>query len=211
AHTLSEAKRAISSSKSFDVVILDLGWNGDPGPDWSDIAGWDLVKSMPTTEAGDRVPIIMYSYKFDTTESLARTAAELGALPLPKTYTEGSHQTLLCAVRFLAMRALSRSEQLYSLFSDSQRAYKQRERELRLAALLCLVLIGVVGLVLISSAVALAFGRTNQAIFGAIASVLVGTLLTFASNHARSAAQRSEAAMKEARENLASEKPAQAA
>ena len=207
ARTLTEARKAISSPKTFDVVIFDLGWMGDPGNDWSEISGWGLVQSMREAR-GHATPVIMYSNKFDAAESLARTAAGLGVLPLPKTYTDGSHQTLLCAVRFLAMHAPSQGEQL---FSEALGSYRQRQKELRLVARLCLLLIGVVGLVLIATAIALVLGRTNEAIFAAIASVLVGMLLTSASRQSRQAAELSTAAMEDARKNVASEEVAHAA
>jgi len=102
ARRFKEAENLIRDApEPFDVAIIDLGWYAELDLEDRDNAGTRLVDAIRATKGGRRTRIIMYSSRYDEDEVLAESACRLGALPLVKTYTKASHQTLVAAVRFL--------------------------------------------------------------------------------------------------------------
>jgi hypothetical protein len=102
ARRFKEAEDLIHNApEPFDVAIIDLGWYAELDLEDRDNAGTRLVKAIRATKGGRHTRIIMYSSRYDKNEGLAESACRLDTLPLVKTYTKASHQTLVAAVRFL--------------------------------------------------------------------------------------------------------------
>lgn len=191
ANRFEDAERLIAE-KSFDVAVIDLGWAAQPELDDRERAGMRLVEAIRKSGRGHLTRVIMYSSRFDENLSLARAAVDLGTLPLLKTYTPGSHQTLTAAVRFLTSVqrppdeiALSQAEQnFHDRNADLHRLYKQ-----------FLIFIPVVVVVMIAGVATLVIGKTTVAAIQVSGSILVTLLLGYIGRQIRSAVQDAERAL----------------
>jgi CheY-like chemotaxis protein len=195
ARSFKEASETIRRDRPFDVVIIDLGWMGDRDAPEPETAGWQLLDEVRNKEQGENTPVIMYSNRFDSTPTLAQAAVGHRTLPLPKTYTDGSHQTLVAAIRFLAT---AQQTPMGQLFSKAMEGLQMREVELSRLTTLCRWLLVAVGVVLIGGAVMLLLGATNSKAFQLVPPVLIGSMLALASRWVRSAAAASRGAMEDA-------------
>lgn len=196
ARTIEEALKSMRARK-FDAAVLDLGWMGDTDATHPETAGWNLVTELRKTEGNHKTPIIMYSNRFDKDATLARTAVDLETLPLPKTYSDGSHQTLIAAIRFLTS---SQPSSMDELFSIAKTAWQKREEELERTSALFRLLIVVIGVVLVAGVVLLLFGWTTGAVIQAASSVLISSFLAFLSNRVKFAVEQTRDAMKKLEE-----------
>jgi len=101
---------ALIERQEFDVTIIDLGWWGDGEIDLDrrPAAGWQLIRALDAVaerRRSQRPPTIMYSMRYLDDKALAMEAVNGGTLPLPKNYTDASHQTLVAAVEYLGRAA----------------------------------------------------------------------------------------------------------
>jgi CheY-like chemotaxis protein len=195
ARTRKETIAAIERKGPFDLAVIDLGWFGDPNPDHPETAGWDLLEKLRETPRGKATPIIMYSDRFNNEPKLAHDAVVADTLPLPKTYTEGSHQTLIAAIRFLTRPERTPVEEL---FLSAMERLEKRERQLSRLSTVCLCLLVGVGIVLAVGVAALLLGQITVAKLNVIASVLIGSFLAFAASLVLAAAKESRTAMQDA-------------
>ena len=189
-----DAKEAIRTAKKpFDVAIIDLAWAAEPDLEDYDNAGKRLVKALGEAEGGGATRVIMYSSRFEEDAVLAENMRKLGTLPLPKTYTEGSHQTLVAAVRFLADRKPTSVEQA---MSKSIETWAERLAALRMWDWWARSLFIFVALVVIAGvATTLFVGSVEVAKLQAACSVLVVTLLGAVNMQVRSLVKDVQRAM----------------
>src|SRR5262249_4963822 len=192
ARRIEEAVKSMRARK-FDAAVLDLGWMGDSDATHRETAGWELVKALRETEGDHKTPIIMYSNRFEDDVTLARTAVELETLPLPKTYSDGSHQTLIAAIRFLTR---PQPNSMDELFSSAKTAWERREAELQRSSTLCRWLIVATGAVLFSGVVVLLLGDTTAAALQLASSILIVSFLAFVSKRVKFAVDGARDAMK---------------
>jgi hypothetical protein len=181
ARRFKEAEHEIAE-KSFDVAVIDLGWAAEPDLEDREIAGMRLVNAMQESASGRLTRVIMYSSRFDEKRELAETAVQLRTLPLLKTYTPGSHQTLIAAVRFLASRQPTPKE---VAFSTAVEHWKDRSEELRKLSKQFRIIWPVVAAVIIGGVATLVWGKTRVAVIQVSGSVLVTLLLGFISHEIR--------------------------
>ena len=191
ARRFKEAEGLIAE-KSFDVAVIDLGWAAEPDLEDREIAGLRLVKAMQASERGRLTRIIMYSSRFDENPELAPGAVQSGTLPLLKTYTSGSHQTLIAAVRFLAsgqrppdeVALLKTVQHFDDLSAELRRLYKQFR-----------IFMAVVAVVMIAGVATFVIGKTTLAAIQASGSLLVTLLLGYVGSQIRAAVQDAERAL----------------
>jgi hypothetical protein len=191
ARRFEDAERLIAE-KLFDVAVIDLGWAAQPELHDRERAGMRLVEAIRKSAGGHLTRVIMYSSRFDEDVSLAHTAVDLGTLPLLKTYTPGSHQTLTAAVRFLASGqrppeevALSKAVQNFDdRNADLRRLYKQFR-----------IFIPVVAVVMIAGVATLVIGKTTLAAIQVSGSILVTLVLGYIGSQIRFAVQDAERAL----------------
>jgi hypothetical protein len=191
ARRFEDAERLIAE-KSFDVAVIDLGWAAQPELDDRERAGVRLVEAIRKSARGHLTRVIMYSSRFDQNVLLARTAVDLGTLPLLKTYTPGSHQTLTAAVRFLSSEqrppdevALSKAVQNFDdRNADLRRLYKQFR-----------TCIAVVAVVMIAGVTRLVVGKTTLTEIQVSGSLLVTLLLGYFGSQIRAAVHDADSAL----------------
>ncbi len=105
AYTYQDALDLIRT-KHFDMAIIDLGWFADAAlsRDQQEYAGWDLCAAIDEANklsgAASTLQII-HSNRFDEDAALAMQAADMGKLPVFKSYTEANRQALRAAVKFI--------------------------------------------------------------------------------------------------------------
>jgi hypothetical protein len=172
------------AEESFDVAVIDLGWAAEPDLEDREIAGFRLVKAMLASERGRLTRIIMYSSRFDENPELAQGAVHCGTLPLLKTYTSGSHQTLIAAVRFLASEELPPDE---LALSKAVKNWEDRSVELHNLSRQFQKIMAAVAVLMIAGVATLVVGKTTPAAIQASGSLLVTLLLGFISRQIRAA------------------------
>jgi len=198
ARRFEDAEDAIrTAERPFDVAIIDLGWAAQPDLKDRDTAGKKLVQALRETQGGRATRVIMYSSRFDEMETLAETACRLGTLPLLKTYTKGSHQTLVAATRFLASRQPTPDEQA---FSSAIATWEERLVELRTLSKWCRILMILVGAVMVAGVMMLFVAGTTAAAVQASGSVLVTVLLGFVSKQLDARVREVDNALQKARD-----------
>lgn len=103
-------------TRQFDIAIVDLGWFADEAlaRDQQEYAGWDICAAIDEAnkQAGaGPTPQIIHSNRFDEDASLAMQAADMGKLPVFKSYTEANRQALRAAVKFIETQLKARPPQ----------------------------------------------------------------------------------------------------
>jgi hypothetical protein len=115
AYTYRDALELIRT-KHFDMAIVDLGWFADSAlaPDQQEYAGWDICAAIDEANkargVGSTLQII-HSNRFDEDATLAMQAADMGKLPVFKSYTEANRQALRAAVKFIETQLRNRPPQ----------------------------------------------------------------------------------------------------
>lgn len=166
ANTPADALR-LAASESYDVIVLDLGWwtLRDISLDEKMVLGFRLADEI---RKKSRAPILMFSNRFAQDETLARTAAEKGCLPVYKSYDKVGEQSVLVTIRWAVFQQTLDVTVGNELKFISLRMYRQLSN----------VLLGS-----IISAVALLFVAVVLAVFqktsASIVASIFGTVTTF--------------------------------
>ena len=89
--------------ETYEVVVLDLGWyTFDKLPyDERMVLGWKLAKEIQQNSSAQ---ILMFSNRFFEDQELARTAAEMGCLPVYKSYDEVCARNMLVTILWATLR-----------------------------------------------------------------------------------------------------------
>ncbi len=91
--------RRLIEKENYNAVVLDLGWwtIKDKAYDEKMILGWKLGEYVKDHSPA---PILMFSNRFYEDDELAKTTAEMGYLPVYKSYDEASMKNLLVAIKY---------------------------------------------------------------------------------------------------------------
>ena len=99
------AKLAASDRQSYDIAVIDLSWNGDPGlpPNKRKNVGLDIIRMIAADNrsTGTYKPLIAFSQYFSLDPELFAQVLEADALPIPKDYSPTGHRTLAAAIKLL--------------------------------------------------------------------------------------------------------------
>jgi hypothetical protein len=103
------AKIAASERETYDIAVVDLSWNGDPGlpPNKRKNVGLEIIRriSSENLASGTYKPVIAFSQNFASDPELFAQVLEADALPVPKDYSPTGHRTLAAAVKLLGRAA----------------------------------------------------------------------------------------------------------
>jgi CheY-like chemotaxis protein len=116
-----EAARDFVRCKTYDAIILDLGWWALKDQPERMSLGWQIAKQLRESSSA---PILMFSNRFLANDELAKTAAENHLLPIYKSYDEACAKYLLLMIRWATHRA-ALAEQLRG---EQQRLLGEKQR-----------------------------------------------------------------------------------
>jgi hypothetical protein len=167
--SISESLRLIAREE-FDVAIIDLGWwgDGEVDVDKRPAAGWQLIRALDARAERtkqQRPPTIMYSMRYLDDNALTMEAVNGGTLPLPKNYTDASHQTLVAAVEYLGRAAAAPGPAERTLQRANLDAWEAAGNRLELAFRVMLVCV-----------VVIVAADVGMVIFGVVSGTAVGVL-----------------------------------
>ncbi len=103
------AKNAASERDNYDIAVVDLSWNGDPGlpPNKRKNVGLEIIRliAAENRSTASYKPVIAFSQNFSNDPELFAQALEADALPVPKDYSPTGHRTLAAAIKLLGRAA----------------------------------------------------------------------------------------------------------
>ena len=169
-------------SNIYNVIVLDLGWWTIENMSHDDkmLYGWPMAKKMRQDSPAQ---ILMFSNRFYEKEDLAKTTAEMGCLPVYKSYEDDCIKHLLVTIRWATLQ--KPQEQV---ISDETKTFS-----LKMYRRLSNVLLGAITLsaILLLVSVALAAVNKTQAtvitsVFGAVSTFVNGAIYYYISEYRKS-------------------------
>jgi len=178
ANTPAKAIELVKRS-SYDVIILDLGWWTAKKKDKM-ILGWQIAKEM---QRNSPAQILMFSNRFYEDQELAETTAEMGCLPVYKSYDDACTKNLVVTIRWATLRKAPGQ-----VLDEETKAYSFKMYR-RLSNVLLGTIIATVILLLVSVGLA-AKGLTGptviSTIFGAMSTLANTTIFKYVSDYRKS-------------------------
>jgi hypothetical protein len=181
ANTPSKAIELVKS-RTYDVIILDLGWWTIESMAYDDkmILGWRIAKDI---QQNSPAQILMFSNRFYENQELANTTAEMGCLPVYKSYDDAGMKNLLVTTRWATLR-----KPLGQVISDETKAYSFRMYR-RFSNVLLGAIISSVILLLVSVALAAANktpANVITSVFGVVITFVNGAIYKYVSEYRKS-------------------------
>jgi DNA-binding response OmpR family regulator len=103
--SFAQARQAASDRQSYDIAVVDLSWNGDPGlpPGQRRNVGLDIIRKISADNRSTQTykPVIAFSQNFKGSPELFAHVLEAEALPMLKDYSPTGHRTLAAAIKLL--------------------------------------------------------------------------------------------------------------
>jgi len=167
---------------TYDVIVLDLGWWTIDGMAYDDKMrlGWQMAEEIRKTSPAQ---ILMFSNRFYKDETLAKTTAEMGCLPVYKSYDDVCARNLLVTIRWATLR-----KPLAQVISEETKAYSFRMYR-RLSSVLLGAIVSSVALLLVSVSLA-ALQKTPEtviaSVFGTVSTFMNGAIYKYVSEYRKS-------------------------
>jgi hypothetical protein len=172
----------LAQKGGYHVIILDLGWWTIENMKYEDkiVLGWRLAEEM---QRNSPAQILMFSNRFYEDQELAKTTAEMGCLPVYKSYDDACTKNLLVTIRWATLRKTSGQ-----VMDEETKAYSFKMYK-RLSSVLLGTIIAAVILLLFSVALAAAnLTKANMisSVFGAVCTFMNGALYKYVSEYRKS-------------------------